>query len=278
MTTILVTVVVLYAFLCIGVWARQDKLVWFPGPPPSSTPAEVGLAYDELRLATRDGVTIHGWFVPAREPKGAILVSHGNAGSVENRVDKARAFVELGWSVLLYDYRGYGASTGTPSEEGTYLDAETAYDELIRRGFDASRIVSFGESLGGAIAIELAVRRAVRAVIVEDTFTSLVDMAAEVYPWLPVRWLARIRYASIDKIASVRVPTLVIHSPEDDLVPFAQGRRLFEAAGGPKELLATSGGHNGGGFLLRAEWRAAVGAFLDRHAPTGAATNAPERK
>jgi len=274
MTTILITAAVLYALLCVAVWARQGNLVWYPGAPPTSTPSDHGSQYEDLRLTARDGVWIHAWLVTAKDPKGAIVLSHGNAGSIEQRIDKARAFVDLGWSVLLYDYRGYGASSGEPTEEGTYLDAEAAYDELARRGFDSRRIVSYGESLGGAVAIELATRRSVGAVVVEDTFTSLADMAAKVYPWLPVRWLARIRYASIDKVARIRAPFLVLHSPTDELVPFEHGRRLFDAAAEPKEFLATAGGHNAGGFLQRADWRRAVGEFLDRSiASDGAATS-----
>lgn len=262
MTTILITVVVLYAFVCIAVWAGQARLVWFPGPAPTTTPAEAGLTYEDLRLATRDGERLHAWFLRSPANRSCVLVSHGNAGSIENRLELARVFLEMGHSVMLYDYRGYGASSGTPSEEGTYQDAETAFDALVARGFAPRAIVSYGESLGGAVAIELALRRDVGAVVVEDTFTSLVDMGARVYGWLPVRWLARIRYASIDKVGAVKAPILVIHSPEDDLVPYEHGVRLHAAAREPKELLSTAGGHNGGGFTRRPEWRAAVARFL----------------
>lgn len=270
MTTILVTVVALYAALCVVVWATQERLVWFPGGPPTRTPRDAGLAFEDLQLDTRDGARVHAWFVPAAElraetrtePRTCVLVSHGNAGSIAERIELAAVFHEFGVDVLLYDYRGYGRSTGKLSEEGTYVDAECAYDSLIARGFAPASIVSYGESLGGAVAIELARRRDVGAVIVEDTFTSLPDVGASVYPWLPVRWLSRVRYASIDKVPALRVPLLIAHSPEDDLVPYVHGQRLFDAAREPKFLLSTAGGHNGGGFRQRAEWRERVDRFL----------------
>ena len=192
-----------------------------------------------------------------------MLVSHGNAGNVEVRLDLARAFLELGASVLLCDYRGYGKSAGSPDEEGTYRDAEAAYAQLtVVEGFSAERIVLYGESLGAAVAIELARRRPCAAVIVESAFTSLADVGAKAYPYLPVRWLARFHYDNLAKVAALGVPLFLIHSPADEIVPVEQGQRLFEAAREPKRLLLTAGGHNDGGFRQRPAWRAEVGKFL----------------
>lgn len=267
MTTILATAAGVYALVCLAVWALQARLVWYPGPSPSGTPADAGLAFEDVTIATPDGERLHAWFLPAREGRGVVLVSHGNAGTVENRLDLARTFLAQGRSVLLYDYRGYGNSTGEPSEEGTYVDATSAWDALAARGFPPHSIVSYGESLGGAVAIELARRRAVAAVVVEDTFTSLPDVGARVYPWLPVRWLARVRYDSIAKVPALGAPFLVGHSREDELVPVEHGRRLFAAAREPKEWIETDGGHDGGGIRRRAEWVERLRIFLDAHAP-----------
>jgi uncharacterized protein len=262
---------VAYLGLCLAVYFLQAKLVYFPGAPPRMTPAEAGLAYEEVELAS-DGLRLHGWFLPAPEmgrgmgrgtARGAILVCHGNAGSIESRLETARAFLGLGWAVLLFDYRGYGKSEGAPDEEGTYRDAEAAHEHLARKGFAPERIVVYGESLGAAVAVELARRRRVAAVITESAFTSLADVGAEVYPFLPIRWLARIRYDNHGKVGTLGVPLLLIHSPADELVPVAHSRRLFEAAREPRRLLLTAGGHNDGGFLRRAEWRADVGRFLE---------------
>jgi hypothetical protein len=179
--------------------------------------------------------------------------------------------------VLLFDYRGYGRSTGRPSEAGTYRDAEAAWRHLVEtRGVDPERLILHGESLGGAVALELATRRPAAALVLESAFTSLPDLGARLYPVLPVRWLSRIRYDNSARVPGLRMPLLVIHSPADEIVPFADGQALFDAAPGPKEFLATSGGHNDGGFLRQAEWQDRVADFVRRALP-GAAVGAPAR-
>jgi len=252
-----------YALVCVLVWLFQARLVYFPGPPPDLTPAIHGLEFRELELATSDGERLHAWFVPHPEAVGAVLVCHGNAGSIAQRLELARAFHDLGWSALLFDYRGFGRSSGSPSEDGTYLDGEAAWAHLLEvERLAPSEIVLYGESLGVGVAIELARRHPAAALIAESGFTSLPDMAAEVYPFLPARWLARIRYDNLAKIATLEEPLLVLHSPADELVPVTHAERLFAAAREPKRLVLTGGGHNDGGFLQRAEWRAQVAEFL----------------
>jgi fermentation-respiration switch protein FrsA (DUF1100 family) len=262
---LLLTGVALYALVCLAAWLWQDRLVWYPGPAPSSTPAAIGAPFEELELRAKDGATLHAWHVKSATPRGAVLVCHGNAGSIENRLHLAQAFHAMGFDVLLFDYRGYGKSRGTLSEEGTYLDAEAALDHLVARGFGPGRTAVFGESMGGAVAIELATRRSFAALLVEDTFTSLADVGATVYPWLPVRWLSRTKYASIDKLGGLSVPLLVIHSPDDRLVPFAHGERLHADHPGPKAFLRTGGAHGAGGFLESPDWTQAVRRFLEEH-------------
>lgn len=254
----------LYALLCAGVWLFQERLVFFPGPPPRQTPAVVGLPYEEVELVTSDDVRLHAWYLPTPGADAAVLVSHGNGGTIEHRLHLAQAFVGMGHAVLLYDYRGYGQSAGRPEEAGTYLDAEAAYDFLIAKEFAPERVVSYGESLGGAVALELALRRDVGALVTESAFTSVLDMGEEVYPWLPVRLLGHIEYDSLAKIERVDVPYLAIHSPADEIVPVAHGRALFARAPEPKAWLETSGGHNDGGFPMSEAARAAVARFLDQ--------------
>jgi hypothetical protein len=253
-----------YLLVCLAAFLFQARLVYFPGPPPRLDPATFGLLHREVELATEDGERLHAWFFPREGAAGAVLVCHGNAGNIEGRIELARAFLELGWAVLLFDYRGYGKSSGSPGEEGTYRDAEAAHEHLTRaEGFAAERVLLYGESLGAAVALELALRRPCAALVAESGFTSLPDVAAEVYPFLPTRLLARIRYDNRSKIGRLAVPLLLLHSPADELVSFAHAERLFAAAREPKELVRTGGGHNDGGFLLRAEWRATVGEFLE---------------
>ena len=260
----LLTALALYAVLCFLAVVFQPKLVFFPGPPPTTTPRYVGLDYRELELVTADGVRLHGWYVPAGDPAGAVLVSHGNAGSIEHRLPLATEFHGMGLAVLLFDYRGYGRSEGSPTEQGLYLDAEAAYAFLTEEeAFPAERIVAYGESLGAAVAIELATRRPLAGLIAESGFTSLPDMGARLYPWLPVRWLSRFQFDSESKIGAVRAPVLVVHSPGDEIVPFSHAERLLAAASEPKSLLRTGGSHNDGGFVGRGAWVARMAEFVD---------------
>lgn len=254
-----------YAALCLVAYLAQAKLVFLPGPAPRTNPGAVGLAFDEVSLDTADGEKLDAWFIrPLGTPTAAVLVCHGNAGSIEDRLHLAQAFTAMGLAVLMFDYRGYGRSSGSPSEEGLYADARTARLHLIEsRGFAPEQVIAYGESLGGAVAIELAAEERVGALIVEDTFTSLADAGARHYPWLPVRWLSRYRFDSLAKVASLSLPKLFIHSREDEIVPFEQGRALFEAAHEPKQFLATGGSHNAGGFAVRTGDVARVRAFVD---------------
>ena len=263
-----------YLLLCVCVFLFQSKLIWFPGAPPVNTPAAAGLKWSDLDLRASDGVALHGWRIDASEPRGLVVFCHGNAGSIENRLDAARALVDLGVSVLLFDYRGYGRSEGSPSEEGTYLDAEAAWEHATgEAGFASERIVAWGESLGGAVAIELARRRPVRALVTEGAFTSIPAVGAGHYWWLPVRWLARVKYDNLAKLGGLRQPWLLLHSPRDEVVPFDHAQRLFEAAKSaraaagspaPVELVPTRGGHNDGGFLVDRPAIHAVKSFLER--------------
>lgn len=258
---VVIIAVSLYAALCLLVFLVQARLVYFPGPPPRTTPAGFGMEFQELELDS-DGERIHAWYLPVENPRGALVFCHGNAGTIEDRLLPARAFRALGLSVLLFDYRGYGKSSGHSSEEGTYRDAEAAYDFLAKQGFEAESVVVYGESLGGAVAIELARRRGVAAVFVESTFTSMTDLGAQLYRWLPIRLLSRFRYDSAARIGTLGVPVLVAHSLGDELIPFSHGQALFAAATTPKAFLETNGGHNGGGFLQRPEWVARVREFF----------------
>jgi fermentation-respiration switch protein FrsA (DUF1100 family) len=259
-----------YALLCAAVFVLQHKLIWFPSRAVFEMPDQLGREYRDVVLTAADGVELHAWRVAARGPerepeRGVVIVCHGNAGNVSNRVDCAAAFAAMGYGVLLFDYRGYGRSQGRPSEEGTYLDAEAAWRQLVEvEGLAPGKVALYGESLGAAVASELARRRPCGALFVESAFTSLPDLAARVYPLLPARWLARVRYPTERNVAGLELPVLVAHSREDDIVPFAHGERLHAAARAMEPLLVTEGPHNAGGFLRRAEWRERVGAFLDR--------------
>ncbi|MCZ6597947.1 MAG: alpha/beta hydrolase [Planctomycetota bacterium] len=271
----LATLAAAYLGLCLLAFVFQSKLVYIPGGPPQTTPGDLGIEYEDLFLETADGVRIHAWWIPASDSIGsvesigptgsigALVFCHGNAGNIAHRIQSAETFRAMGLSVMLFDYRGYGRSEGSPDEKGTYLDAEAAWEHVTgAAGVEPERVVVYGESLGAGVAIELAQRRRVGAVITESAFTSAADVGAAVYPWLPVRLLLRIGYENRAKIGALSVPVLVIHSPEDEIVPFEHGRELHEAAPEPKAFLETGGRHNDGGFLQDPAWRRAVGEFV----------------
>ena len=260
-------IVLAYAALAGCVFITQGSLLYYPqmGREMAATPAAQGLPYEDVSIRTEDGETLNAWWLPAARARGAVVLFHGNAGNISHRIDYARMFANLGYSTLLVDYRGYGKSTGTPTEEGTYRDALASWHWLGEtRGLAARDIVIFGESLGGAVACWLAARHTPRALIVASSFTSVPDLGAELYPFLPVRLMSRFKYDTRACLKAVRAPVLIAHSREDDIIPYAHGERLYAAANEPKQFLVLRGGHNDGFIFTRAEWVAALGAFLER--------------
>ncbi len=254
-----------YVGLALWMYFRQAHYVYFPARELRLTPATTRLAYEDIRVTTVDGETIHGWFVPHPQARGTVLFCHGNAGNIADRIDSVWRLHDLGLNVCLFDYRGYGLSSGTPTEEGTYRDAESVWEWLtVTRSLPADRIVVFGESLGGAVAAWVAERKQPGALILESTFTSLPDAAARVYPFLPVRWLCRFRYDTLARLPQIACPVMVAHSPDDDIIPFAQGERLFNAAHEPKVFLTMKGPHNGGRDQTGRAYDDAVDGFVTR--------------
>ncbi len=268
MKTILIICLVLAALLIIRLLVRKFERhqMYYPIRDLEATPDLAGMDYQEVETAAEDGVRIHGWWIPAAAGRATVLFCHGNAGNISHRLESVAVFHRLGLNVLIFDYRGFGRSEGSPDEEGTYLDAAAAY-RLLReeRGIDPERTIIFGRSLGGAVAIELARRTEAAALIVESTFTSAADMGKLIYPFLPIRLLIRNRYDSLAKVGGLDLPVLVIHSPDDELVPFEMGERLFRAAAGePKEFFPISGGH-GDGFLVTGEaYSKGIDSFLKK--------------
>jgi len=255
-----------YVGLALLLYIFQSHLVFYPGTGReiSATPDQIGLPYQDIRLKTSDNISLHGWHIPAPQARGTVLFLHGNAGNISHRLDSVQMLHRLGYSTLILDYRGYGNSAGTPSEQGTYLDAEAAWRYLTQQQhIPACRIVLFGESLGGAVAAWLATRQKPAALVIASAFTSVPDLAQHIYPYLPVRWLARIRYATREYLRSVSAPVLIDHSPADDIIPFGHGRALFAAANPPKHFLELGGGHNNGFIFMRESWVRTLGDFLD---------------
>ena len=237
-------IIILFAFLL------QEKMVFVPDRELYFTPQSIDLGYDEIRLITADGVNLSAWYIPASNPRGAVLFCHGNAGNISHRLDSIRIFHELELDVLIFDYRGYGQSEGKPSEKGTYLDAQSAWNHLVEiKKIPDHKIILFGRSLGGAIAAEMAIRNNAGALIVESGFISVPALGKRYFPFFPVRLISRFKYASIDKVEKIGIPKLFIHSQDDDIIPYRHGLSLYEKAVHPKAFLEIQGDHNEG-FLL----------------------------
>lgn len=259
-----------YLALALLAFLFQGHLVYFPNAPSralEATPESAGLAYESVDFSTDDGVRLHGWFLPGpAAARATLLFCHGNAGNISHRLDSLKIFHDLGLSVLIFDYRGYGESDGRPSEAGTYRDAEAAWRYLTdQRGIAPENIVIFGRSLGAAVAAHLAAAHKPKALILESGFTSAPDLAAEIYWFLPVRWLLRLRYDAAAYLKQVRAPVLIVHSRDDEIIPFRHGRALFAAANEPKELLQIRGDHNQGFLISGRAYIDGIDAFLKAH-------------
>jgi fermentation-respiration switch protein FrsA (DUF1100 family) len=266
---LLLPLAIAYGAVLVFVFLFQSHLVFFPGTGREAviTPRTYGLPFETVPIRTADGETLDAWWVPVENARGVVLFFHGNAGNISHRVDYLQMFHRLRYTTLIVDYRGYGKSTGTPSEAGTYRDAEAAWEYLLTvRGARPQDIVIAGESLGAAVATRLATQTTPRAVVLLSTFTSVNDLGAQVYWFLPVRLLSRIGYDNVANLKRIRVPVFIAHSRDDDIVPYAHGRKLYEAASEPKTFLEMRGGHNDGFLFTQPEWVAALGDFLDRHA------------
>lgn len=223
-----------------------NALLYFPSRALTQTPADSGLTYRDLELTTVDGERLHGWWVQRRAPAlGHVLLCHGNAGNVADRVLHAALLAAAGFDVLLFDYRGYGRSTGRPAEQGTYRDARAALACLLRQPeVDPARVFYAGESLGAAVALELATAHPPAGLVLLSAFTSIREMARRHYPLIPAA-LVPDAYPSLRLISTLRVPVLVMHGEDDAIVPVEHGTALFDAAPDPKRLRIVSGvGHN----------------------------------
>lgn len=237
-----------YVVLLGTFYVFQSHFIYHPVAGLRATPAERGFAYEDLWLTTPDGETLHAWYVPAPQPRGTVLYLHGNGGNISFVVPRDLAGLHaLGLNVLLLDYRGYGQSSGTPSEQGLYTDVQTAWDYLTdERSIDPAAIIIIGYSLGGGPAAWLAAHTDPAGLILMNTFTRLIDRGAEIYPMFPVRLLAQHRYPTLDLLSDIHAPLLVVHAADDTTIPIAHGYTLHAAANSPFPLVELEGGHNAG--------------------------------
>ncbi|MEW5944319.1 MAG: alpha/beta hydrolase [Pseudomonadota bacterium] len=266
-TAVTVLLFALFGGGALALWLRvaEPRLIYYPDRVIALTPDRLGLDYEDVWLTADDGVRLNGWFLPSGRPAGlTLLLLHGNAGNISHRFEKYAVFRELGVDVFALDYRGYGRSEGEPSEPGTYLDAAAAYRYLIeKRGVDPRKLVVYGESLGAVVAVELAARSAVAGVVMEGVFTSAADVGQAMFPFLPVRWLAKNKYDALARIGRINAPLLILHSRDDEFFGMRHPQKLLAAAQAPKELVELRGGHNDA-FLVSAElYRNSLQRFFD---------------
>ncbi|MEX1275654.1 MAG: alpha/beta hydrolase [Bacteroidota bacterium] len=249
------------AIVAIGVWTLilmifENQFIFFPSKYPDGI-YQNSHTIPNVRdcwIKTEDGITLHGWFAPADSPVATLVMSHGNAGNLSHRLYLIRALQRRDFNVLIYDYRGYGRSEGSPDEAGIYADGRAAFDyALTQPDIDPERIILWGTSLGGAVAVDVATQRPAAGLILEATFSSARDVARVAYPFLPVHFFLKTQLNSVEKIKGVRMPLLMLHGNRDSIIPLGLGRKLYDAADGPKEFYTIEGADHNDTWLVGGE-------------------------
>jgi uncharacterized protein len=264
---ILAAALLIYGAILVLLRVYESKLIYFPGAERHLAPPPAGLSVRRAEIVGADGVKLVAWVIPAAHPSASawLLICHGNAGNLSEfgRPAHYAGLRGLGLNLLAFDYRGYGESEGLPTEAGLYRDAEAAYRYLRDRlDVPAGRIIIFGHSLGSAVAIDLASRVAAAGLIVEGAFTSATDRGQELYPYIPVRWVAASHFNSLEKISRVAAPKLFLHATNDEVIPLGHGRRLFDAAAPPKTFVPLQGGHGDAFEVDSANYFRSIAQFL----------------
>ena len=258
-----------YIGLSILLFVRQAKYVYYPSRKVIDNPGDLNLYFEDVLLETQDGETISCWYIPSGGYEGSgkvVLFSHGNAGNIGDRLGTIEVFNKMGYDVMVYDYRGYGASTGTTTEQGTYWDALTVWNYVRNdKGIPPEKIVVFGRSLGGAVSAWLAEQVNPGALIIESSFLSAPAMAKSMFPYLPCGLLCRFDYNTGERIKNVTCPVVVAHSMNDDTIPFKHGEKVYGHAGEPKIFVELKGGHNAGGLDIDRDYQKRLAEFLAEH-------------
>jgi fermentation-respiration switch protein FrsA (DUF1100 family) len=246
-----------------GIRYIERHSIYFPMSGVATTPSSALMPYEDVYFRTSDGKRLNGWFVPADGAGFTVLFCHGNAGNISHRIEKISILHGLGQNVFVFDYRGYGNSEGVPSEAGLYKDALAAYNYLTReKKIPADRIILYGESIGSAVIIYLANRVSVRALITEESFTSIKEMACAAYPFIP-SFIFSSSFDAVSKIRDIGCDKLIIHSVNDEIVPFSMGKKLFDAARLPKKFLELQGSHNTAFLDSEDRYREGIRSFLN---------------
>ncbi len=264
MVTVFVIIIGVYVVVCAAAFLMQRQLIYHPFKHIISTPEAVGLDYEELKLQSPDGVNFIVWSIPNDSAKINVVYFHGNAENVSNNVNTYKLFHDLGVNVYAFEYRGYADAEGSPSEDLVAADLATFADYLRAHLNSGSHVVALGRSLGGGVAVKFTNCYPVDGLILESTFSSLADVGKAAFPYLPVSLLLREKYNSAEIIRTFDKPLLSIHSPDDEVIPYALGRKLYDAAIGEKRFVEITGSHNSGFLECDSILRDAYGTFLAR--------------
>lgn len=263
MNIILGTILVIVSIRLYFIIIEQNGL-YYPEKEIHTTPADkLKLDYEDVDIKTPDGKTLNGWFIPAKDATATVIYYHGNAGNISDRIHRVAFFYDMGFNLLIFDYRGYGKSEGWPSENGLYKDALAAYDYLAaRRDVDKDKIIIYGKSLGGAVAIETATKRKAAALVIESAFASTERIGEDLYPYLPVKWLTLQKYDNLSKVKYISTPKLIVHGRNDDLIAFKHGEEIYDAAAPIKQFLPFDGKHNDEVYITSNAYRDELKKFL----------------
>lgn len=254
----------------VVIWRlMEDSMIYFPVKYPEGfwRPSEFGVTVEDWFFTAQDGVQLHGWYAPSEGAPHTLLWFHGNAGNISHRLDQLKMLLErVKVNVFILGYRGYGRSEGSPDEAGLYKDAQAAYDYLVsQKNARANQLVLYGQSLGGAVAVDLALARPCAGLIIESSFTSAKDMAKKLYPFLPLHYFLGVKFDSAAKIARLHLPVLIMHGTEDEVIPYELGQKLFAAANEPKEFYPIPGATHNDPYLVGGEpYYAKIREFIQR--------------
>jgi hypothetical protein len=256
--------IIIFLLLLNGLmYLRQPNMVFYPLSAHDQTPGNWGLEYEDVFLDADDDIQLHGWFIPREGASKVVLFFHGNAGNISHRGESIKIFHRLGLNVFIIDYRGYGKSTGKPSEKGMYADAKSAWQYLNReRVIYEDDIIIFGRSLGGVIASQLASEVDAGKLIIESAFSSSRDMARKIFPVMSNVIFMRYCFNAVENVKQIQSPILIAHSLDDDIIPFSLGKKIFKAANEPKSFFRMRGDHNSGFLTSQPEYEQELRAFI----------------
>lgn len=258
-----IAIAVLLLGLNIFFFLQQPRMVFFPLKAIEQTPDQWGLQFEKVILASTHGNHVTGWYIPGKNSDRALLFFHGNGGNMSHRRDSIEIFHHLGLDVLIIDYQGYGESEGVPGEQAMYDDGRAAFDYLVNdRKFEKENIVVFGRSLGGAVAARITAEKQPGAAILESTFASVPDVASYYFPLMSKIIVSRYRFNSLVQVRKIHCPLLVLHSKQDDVIPFMSGVKLYNAANNPRTFVELVGDHNSGFVQSQPAYEEMLASFL----------------